>query len=64
MKRFEESLKEERARTKELRTKSAFKSVNVCGAIGERRKRNEHHKLKVLEAQKKELEDFREKKVQ
>jgi hypothetical protein len=30
--------------------------VNVHGAIGERKKRNEHHKLKVLEAQKKELE--------
>jgi hypothetical protein len=37
--------------------------VNVCGAkFGERRKRNEHRKLKVLKAQKKELEDFKREK--
>jgi hypothetical protein len=39
--------------------------VSICGAkFGERRRRNEHRKLKVLKTQKKELEDFREKKVQ
>jgi hypothetical protein len=39
--------------------------VNTCDAkFGERRRRNEHCKLKVLKTQKKELEDFREKKVQ
>jgi len=39
--------------------------VSICGAkFGERRRRIEHRKLKVLKTQKKELEDFREKKVQ